>query len=135
VGTSTNRTLSRYIPGGHRIHAANPSDREYSRRSFILWFGCSGTTLVLVYADSLEDAVEEAAEYCAGQGWVGLVIPHEDPDPVGDGSDPFECEGLMHTESGWVSSYEWGIFAEDPTPAQISAIHHGRPMPAESGNV
>lgn len=59
--------------------------KDYGR-PYILWFGAYATQ-VLVYADSLEDALEDAAQEIADRGWVGLFSP---PDYAGAMMDLIE---------------------------------------------
>lgn len=130
-----------YAKGPHkvavrRLYVANPSERRWTDgRNFILWFGQVGTTRVLVYAKHLEDALEVAAGYCADKEWYGLVIPHETFEAEYRGTycddqcnhDQWECSAEMDmtlTESGWVSSSDWGIIGENLSPMEISDYYH-----------
>ena len=55
-----------FRPGKRRLEIANPHEKG-DAPPWVLWFGTSGTAFVLAYADSLEDALETAAEYLLAQ--------------------------------------------------------------------
>lgn len=132
-----------------KVNVANASDRRWRRHSYLLWFGACAPTFVLAYADSLDDALEAAAEWlaehapghlmewggddhidlirgvCDERGleyrpefFVGMIEP-----PWGSVLDAAEAD-LTYTESGFLTSYEWGIVAEDMGPRAISAFQH-----------
>lgn len=121
-----------------------------SSPSFVLWFGTCGTTYLHVYADSLESALEECAAYLAEHA-PGHVMPYageehttllrEACEEHGVAFDPDRFHGvidseadeilqfaeadLTYTESGFLTSYEWGISLENPTTAQLYAFIQG----------
>ena len=128
---------------------------RYPRHRYVLWFG-SGygpATNILVYADSLEaalgDAAQEIAERWPGlftepdyqdafedlqqdgtipEGWTWAMVSSMHPDtPPGRAlqavMEHAEAD-LTYTESGWIASWEWGIVAEDPTRKELLAIAH-----------
>ena len=145
--------LGRYLDGrkmymGSAIHVANPEDSpkrwngkcklnsdpacafrygpRYTR--FLFSFGVIGTTYVLVYAGSLEDGLEIAAEWLADNEMFGHITPHTTTriqDELGcDCKDPFECEAHTYTESGWLASSEW--FVHEPiSNYNLRRIHRG----------
>lgn len=109
---------------------------HYRARPFILWFGECHPTYLLAYATSLEDALEECADWIA-ENAPGLFcdeVVHEEYDRC-------RAEG-MEEEAAWeeatvdttsvcsgthhLTSYEWGIAAEDPSPKEISDFVHRR---------
>lgn len=106
-----------------KVHAVNTDQKRWARSSFLVYLGYFASPL-LVYADHLSDAIEIAAEYGADQGWKGLVLPL-DSEVVHEDGDPFEGEFWMYTEAGWLTSHEVSA-QENPTPRQISDLHHGR---------
>ena len=125
-------------------------DRSYCGRTqrFVLWFGACAPTQVLVYADNLEDALEDAAQEIDDRGWKGLFTEpdYEDAfrDLQRDGKIPAgitmedirTCdkyselvlqaaeEDLTYTESGYIASWEWGVVAEDPSREELLKIAH-----------
>jgi hypothetical protein len=93
----------------------------------------------MIWADGLESAIEIAGEWLAEHA-PGLIIRNDAPllaELMGEacaelGVDPSQPGGpeydaaweqatadLTYTESGYLTSYEWGIDLEDPTRAQV----------------
>lgn len=131
---------------------ANPSEKGFWEHTFVLWFDSHAATNVLVYANSLDDALEEAAQVLREKGWTGLFTEPDYKDAFEDlqrdGEIPegitFEdiatcgmidevsekvlCAAeadLTYTESGHIASWEWGIVAEDPSKKELIDIAHG----------
>lgn len=128
----------------------NPTERNSHRHAYVLWFGTFGTTYLHVYASGLEDALEQCAEWllehapghimieCGEEHTalvkeaceeVGLAYPPADgADLDADGycaaQDSAESD-LTRTESGFLTSYEWGISLEDPTVEELYAFVWG----------
>ena len=103
---------------------AKPTRKWDRERLWILWFCQYGPLYVGVYADSLETALEEAAQYCAEKGYNGLVMDYEAARDACD-CDPWECEDLTYTESGWIGSDDWGIALENPSRKTLVRWHRG----------
>lgn len=130
-----------------KINVANPHERSFERQSYLFCFGAYGSTYVLAYG-GLEDALESAAEWLADNA-PGHIIGHGsdhakdlwreacaevgiDPDDS-DADDDLKCKAfeiaesdLTHTESGYLTSHEWAIVAENPSKATLIAIAKGR---------
>lgn len=128
------------------INVANASDKSWSRNSFLLWFGACGPTRVLVYADGLDDALEIAADWLADNAPGHLVSNDEHDQLCKEACEDADlawpppndwCESkeyteaiesaeadLTYTESGWITSYEWGICAENPTKHELIYAYH-----------
>jgi hypothetical protein len=127
------------------IVLVNPSYRDWTRHNYVLWFGAVGTTVLRVWANSLDDAIEEAAGWLAdhapghvmahwGEEHIALVrevceeegIAFPAPGEAPDAAFYESCEraeaDLTYTESGYLTSYEWGILAEDPDRADLDAL-------------
>lgn len=132
------------------IELINPGERYFARHRFVLWFGAYGLTYVLVYANGLDGAIEEAAEFLAEHApghvmreWSdehkdlirevceerGIAFP-EGFEALEDDDKWAICEtaeaDLTRTESGFLTSYEWGIVAEDPDRAELLALARDR---------
>ena len=116
----------------------NPTDYPQSRhhgigsrtKLFGLHFGAYGWTKVLVWSDSLEDALEEAAGWLADHA-PGIFVDQENlaelekeaieeareenPDADDEELEQIVMDSdsahtdLTYTESGYIASYEWGI--------------------------
>ena len=129
-----------------KINVANASNKSWTRHRYILWFGACGATYVLVYANSLDDALEEAADWLADNA-PGHLTTHSSgelkdlyTESLNDWRQEHEGEpseedewriqedataDLTYTEAGWLTSYEWGISGEDLTPAEIRTLARG----------
>lgn len=98
-----------------------------SQKPYILTFGQISATLLFIWARSLEAALEEAGETLA-EHFPGLIMKPDDPElqelydeareELGEDADEDEVmqqaeADLTYTESGYITSYEWGI-ASDP---------------------
>ncbi len=130
------------------VELVNQDDRSWTRHRYVLWFGACAPTRLMVWANSLDDALEEAAEHLAEHA-PGLVMKEWGDEhktlvaeacaergitfPVGfekmedddtslvskwEITDQAEAD-LTRTESGFLTSYEWGIDLEDPTRAEL----------------
>jgi hypothetical protein len=132
-----------------KIEVCNPSDKDWTRQRFVFWFGACAPTFVLAYGNGVESALEAAAEWLA-ENTPGHIVPlHGDehaelmaeacaemglPWPMPDDADPdpyWQAEekataDLTYTESGYLTSYEWGIALDNPEPGEISAFAHDR---------
>lgn len=132
-----------------KLEVVNGSDRSWTRSSFVLWFGQCAPTFLLVFANGLEDALEEAA------GWLADNAPGHIMEDWGDehkalvrevcaeqeiafpeGFEALENEeqwaiaeqaeaDLTRTESGFLTSYEWGIALEAPDRKTLKAFLAG----------
>ncbi len=129
-----------------RVEIANPCERTWQRQSFVFWFGACGPTYVLAYGRGIEDALESAAGWLADHA-PGLIMP-PDSDELYDleleaqretcgvelptywerspaverciaRAQEVAVADLTYTESGYLTSYEWGIALENPTPAEL----------------
>ena len=118
-------------------------------KAWILSFGAYGDLHLLVYAQGVDEALEECA------GWLSDNAPgclmtygseeHQDllkeaceerglawPEPEGADLEAYheayeQAEAdLTYTESGFLTAYEWGISGEGLSPKEIADFHHGR---------
>lgn len=121
----------------------NPGNRTYDRHMFILWFGHFTTERYVIYANSLEDALDEGIDYIAEESpgllantavqeeYERLRVEWEkthgrDYDPEGN-DYVLETEAEEDTTSGGnagdrIASDEWGIVAEDPSDDELREI-------------
>jgi len=131
------------------INVVNASDKQWSRHSYLLWFGLISPIYLLIYDNSLDSAIETAgswlAEHAPGhlmemhgeehEGLLqeacqdaGLEYPpkdYSDMDPYWKAFQDAEAD-LTYTESGYLTSYEWGIIGEDLDRNQLIEIYHDR---------
>ena len=47
-----------------KITAVNSSDRDWTKHRYLIGFGAYGWTVLMVWADSLDDAMDECADWC-----------------------------------------------------------------------
>lgn len=125
---------SRYI-GQAPITLVNPGDRDYVESRFILWFGAAGGARLMVWANHLEDALEEAVDWIVDNA-PGLLADDEVKEEYdrlrAEGKDEEEAmEGaevdMTSCDGGhYLRSDDWGIVAEDPSREEVLEIE-GRP--------
>jgi len=112
------------------ILVANPGDKGTWKNTWVLWFGAIGTQYVLVYADSLEGALEDSAGALADAGMMGYFTEPEMEDgsthDCPDATEGFPCTcDLTYTESGYIPSWEWGLAMENPSREDLIRFHYG----------
>jgi len=136
--------------GSNEVIMINPNERRWhggrkAPRAFVLWFGGCGATYLHCFADGLEDALERCAAWLvdfapghimglgsdehtdlckeafedAGLTWTGEI----------DWSDAKQSDAIQSaeadftsTESGYLTSYEWGISLECPSTEALYAF-------------
>jgi hypothetical protein len=110
--------------------AVNGGDRDWTRHRWILWFGACAPTLLMVWANDLDAALDEATEWLAEHA-PGLLADKE----VRERYRGALSEGLLEeaafadatgdvtcADGHYVNSWEWGVIAQDPTRAEIAAL-------------
>lgn len=116
--------------GRHVIHNANPS-RTWPN-NYIFWFGAHAPTYVRAWGSSMEDALDEAADWLSDHK-PGLLATEQVEDEykrlIEEGKSEEEAweEAQMDTTPmggyGQIAmSEEWGIVVENPTRAQVLEI-------------
>lgn len=115
-----------------KIHAVNGSDSDWTSHRYVLAFGAYGSTRLMVWANGLEDALDECVDWIA-EYRPGLLYDDEVAEAYQEALDAGESEesALEMAEidmiragncSNYVASWEWCIVAEDPTRAQIKEM-------------
>lgn len=104
--------------------SVNPTDSHWTRHTYILWFGAYGDTKLLLWANSLDDALDEAVDWLAenepGQLCDNAVFEAYKESLAGGMSEEEAQEWAAQdtTQAGnygnYILSHEWGIVAEDP---------------------
>jgi hypothetical protein len=133
-----------------KVYLNNPTERKWYKHSYVLWFGESGATYIHCYANSLEDALEECGAWLADHA-PGHIMPFgsdehtellkEACQDAGVEFNPDKFYGvidsdadeilqsaeadLTYTESGFITSYEWGVSMEDPTTESLYSFISG----------
>lgn len=128
--------------GRREIKIANPSDRAWTDQRFVLAFGAYGDTLVMAYADSLDDALDECVDWIADNA-PGLLADESVQDEykralaerVAAGADPDDqtvieqCQDAATVDTTcagnnghYLHSWEWTIVLENPTKESLIAF-------------
>lgn len=120
------------------IIVVNPNDRSFTRNRYLLWFGQFSPTFLLVYANSLEAALDEAVDEYLSEHEPASVVDHEEQkelleEAAAEHGEDYEFvteEAFADlTPAGghgeYIVSYEWGIVAENPTKEQLIEFHRG----------
>jgi hypothetical protein len=120
----------------------NPSDRDWTEHDYVLCFGAYGWTKLRVWANSLEDALDEAVDWiadnepglladdevkeefdrlCVERGIVDLAAAEDDV--LCAIQEEAEIDTTIAGDAGhYLYSWEWGIVAEDPDRNTIKRI-------------
>jgi hypothetical protein len=111
-----------------KVNVINADEKINGTKSHMIGFGSVGTTWCLVFAYSIEDALEDAAQWLADKELFGHITPHDRGlDELGcDCADPYECESHTYTEAGWLTSHEWFVIGENMSRNQIISFAHER---------
>ena len=118
--------------GSSKVTLVNPSDRDWTRHRFVLAFGAYGWTQCVVWANSLDDALDEAVDWIAEHA-PGLLaddsVREEFERLVAEGATEgkaWEDATVDTTRAGnsghYLLSCEWAIVAEDPTRSEMLSI-------------
>lgn len=115
-----------------KIVPVNSSDKDWKKHRFILAFGAYGDTLLMVWANSLDDALDEAVDWIADHA-PGLLADdavkeaYEEAIREGKSEEAAQEAAEMDTVTAgnnghYLHSWEWNIVAEDPTREQVLEI-------------
>jgi hypothetical protein len=114
------------------FRVVNPGDKDWTSGRFLLWFGAYGDTKLLVWANSLEDALDAAVDWLETNapgmllGGVELEELHAAAVADGNGADQaWEVATADLTCAGnggrYLPSWEWGLVSENPTRGELLA--------------
>ncbi len=121
-----------------KIVAVNSSDKDWTKHRFVLAFGAYGDTMLLAWANSLDDALDEAVDWIEDHA-PGLLAD----EAVADEYKRLKAEGKSDEEAmeeaevdttragnhgHYLHSWEWALVAEDPTREQMLELER---RPAE----
>jgi len=110
------------------MEVVNPGDKSWARHRYLLTFGVIGPKVLLVWANSLEDALDEAVDWLAEHA-PGLLCDEEVREAYqnalarGLSEEDAQTEATMDTtqagnEGHYLHSWEWTL-VEDPSRSQI----------------
>jgi hypothetical protein len=114
------------------FHLVNPNDKSWTKSRYVIALGAYGWTRLLVWANSLDDALDESIDWACDNA-KGLLCDNE----VNEAYDLAIAEG--HTEeSAWeiatvdttsggnagnrINSDHWHLLCENPDRATLKAI-------------
>jgi hypothetical protein len=113
------------------LHIVNPNEKSWTRHRYILWFGAYGSTRLMIWANSLEDALDEGIDWLE-EHEPGLLATEQVNEAYreaiaeGKSEEEAQQEAEVDTTCGgnsgqYLLSWEWGIVSEDPTRQQVLA--------------
>lgn len=145
-GTRTKRgiELGEGLSYSPKFWLVNPSESSWQNHRFILSFGAYGSTLLMVWARSLDDALQECGDWIEEHA-PGLFCDDSVQEAYEEaleeackacGCDTAEpCDDcresawgasetdVTHLDNGhYLPSWEWGIYAENPTRKEVLAL-------------
>lgn len=107
----------------------NATDADWTCHRYVLCFGSYGGTRLCVWANSLDDALDECVDWIE-ENAPGLLCDERCEEEykrcLAEGMSEEEAieqaeEGITRAgnHGGAILSHEWGVVAENPTRAQI----------------
>ena len=112
-----------------KITIVNPNDAHWTRHRYVLWFGAYGDKRLMVWANSLDDALDESIDWIVDHAPGRLcdgAVAEEYRRALEEGKSEEEAqeEAQVDTTCGGscgnrINSWEWGVVAEDPSRAEV----------------
>lgn len=125
------------------VIAINSNDASWTSHRYILWFGASGTTRLLVWANSLDDALDESIDWLVDNAPGHIVddqVTEAYNEAIAEGKSEDRAYEIAEEDttiggnaSNHILSYEWGIVAEDPSRARVLEIEGRSPERRATG--
>jgi hypothetical protein len=117
------------------LFAVNQSDRDWTKQRFLLWFGEVSPKFLLVWANHLEDALDESID-CIAERWPGLLCDEQVTEQyklaLDEGlSEEKACEQAEQdticagNASHYIHCWHWGIVFENPSRQQLKEFLKG----------
>jgi hypothetical protein len=114
----------------------NPTDRNWARHRYVLDFDAYGSTHLCVWANCLEDALDECVDWIADNA-PGLLADEQVAEAykgaiaAGKSEDEAQEEAEVDTTcagnaGNYLHSWEWALHSEDPDRATILALIGGQ---------
>ncbi len=112
-----------------KLVSVNPTDSHFTRKRFILSFGAYGWTQLLVWANSLEDALDECIDWIVDNE-PGLLADEQVNEAYAAAIAAGKDEETAHTEAtadtisggnagNYLLAWEMQIVSENPSRALI----------------
>ena len=119
------------------ITLVNPTDRDWTKHRYVLALGAYGWTKLMIWANSLEDALDEAIDWASDHA-PGLLANDERDEAyreaIESGMPEEEAWDEAHTDltiggncGDAIRSDEWHIVTEDPTRSEILRLMGRKP--------
>lgn len=116
------------------LHIVNPSDKGWTSHRYILSFGAYGDTHLLVWANHLQDALDEAIDWLVDNAPGHIVddqVNEAYAEAIAEGKSEDEAYEIAEedTTSGGncgnhILSYEWSMI-EDPDRETVIRFRDG----------
>jgi len=114
------------------FHVINSNDRDWTKHRYVLAFGAYGWTVCLVWANHLDDALDECVDWIADNE-PGLLcdeaVQEAYNEAIAEGESEEDAMTKAETDmtcagnhSNYIASWEWTILAEDPDRATLKEI-------------
>lgn len=111
------------------FRAINSTDRDWTKGRYLLAFGAYGDTRLLVWANSLEDALDECVDWIV-ENEPGLLadeqVREEYERAIAEGLSEEEAQERAEVDTicagnygNYLNSWEWSIVFENPTRAEL----------------
>lgn len=119
-----------FYNGSNTVALVNPNDRDWTRGRYVIAFGAYGHIQCVVWANSLEDALDEAADWLEENApgmFCDTEVAEEYQRLVAEGveeSTAFERAAVdtMVIGAHHIPSWEVTVIAENPTRAEMLGI-------------
>jgi hypothetical protein len=112
-----------------KIDVVNASDRDWTKHRYLLAFGAYGDTVLMVWANSLDAALDEAIDWLvvnAPGHIVDAQVYDEYKHCIDSGMSEDDAREAAEADTNcggncgnYILAYEWQVLAEDPTRAEI----------------
>lgn len=111
------------------VTLVNPTDRDWTDHRYVFALGAYGWTKVIVWANSLEDALDEVVDWCVDHA-PGLLANDERDDAyreaIASGLSEHEAWDQAHEDftiagncGDCIRGDEWHIVCEDPSRSEV----------------
>ncbi len=123
---------------GQRVILVNPSDRDWTKHRFVLQIGEVSPTNLMIWANGLESAMEEAGSwiedhapglFCDDQvveeykeAYAEAITEGKDEEEANDHAlEAAEADTYQFDRCHYLNSDHWNIGLEDPTRSELDA--------------
>lgn len=114
------------------IIPVNGSDRSWMKHRFILAFGAYADTRIMVWANHIEGAIDEAIDWLVDHAPGHIVddlVAEAYREAIAAGKSEEEAMDYAREDTtcggnagNYIMSHEWYLLAEDPSRAELLAL-------------